>query len=1580
MVVDSNTNNDNNNSSTSRTPTQTKSTQPPIQPTSSLECIPLLDYITNIMKFVEAILSNNSTDDHCKEFVKQKGLVPLLQILSLPNLPIDFPSSTACQSVAQVCKAILHLAREQQVIDQALNSLAEALTKCEQLYFSYKTVDSKLSTSSPASSTTSSNSSTLLDGSVLIRELAQAENPLDAVNCPTQTPLLHSICSIHSFIYLLITLGKINQNDVRNITINKWGSDLGGKVLKDLCKLYMNLIWESSMLLWLCNEEQQQNQLQQLQQFYQLQLAQIQDVTLGQQASTLNNQLSQLIQQFSQSATSFEFNRNDLDRLRNYLNNTTAVAAVATQLPPPPPPPTSTTPSITTETTQTTNTVETMETLETPITTTPKIQEPAQTQFQTTMPVSYSKLLRPLFNCSSKLGRSLCELFGLLVKLSAGSPWKNANARRNMIHHMHNNSNNLAPSQAAINVASAIADISISGFSQQRFSFTDLNSKLLNNATSPKQQESLHPKFRLTFYICSIGFASSILFDEQKRPYHLMLQRFDQSGGLKSLFDAFHWSLSLLNNNSSNSNTSTTTTTTTTTSSDEQQDRDKLQEGTLEFIEAWLNLIQKLVNTKNMLETRHSLGPAANTTYTNPPASGVDIKKVCSFDPIKFLFKVHKESFQALMCLWDNKSFIIRENYSLSETVLNILCQILVGDSQLQKKLAEQQTQQQQQTSLASSNLASSLRTSIQNVRDARAQFLAAMQDVNNLPATVSSNSNINTVAPSSSTNNEQTSTSLPTRQLTQVDQDLIEQMISMGFSPELAHEAVLRSPPDSLEQAVDYCFNHPNTGSTSTAVAATTTTTTPVDSASNTNPEQSSSTSAAATAQAIVETSIDQVILEAINVATTTATTTTNANIITDTDESMPTIPVQQRTIKPLPTTTTAAASKEQTTPGQSDSLDDNHQLDKAILDKFVNNMLPGLMKILDNVPDTVYRVCDLIVVVVRKYGSEWRDDCLSFMLKEMCDLIREVCNIYNNKSNNKLNRDDPMISDDPMTSTNTTTNNKNVVNNAFLEQKLASRLLLFCLLFEEMQLPCAKIVNSSNLLDKLVCMLQMVTINSNKQQQQQQPQQNKQPSDTNLITPVWLTSLFILVDLIEKAALATKRKAAINDNFQQHQRIWKWYEERQNRWIQYAYANNKTIDTAYKNGETSVRIVASRKHYVIHFNTMLQENEETLHKRPIMLSFEKPTVVPTAPLTTTTTATTNTDNSDTTNAEMINNPSDIFPSTTNTTSTTTTTSSSTATIAAAAAATTTSTSRPSSPLPTEVVNGLQPFQTSAVIESCVELVSWPVSDPDCLHAILRLILRLTRQYEYAIEFAARRGPQHILNLTQRNSFMGYASLITLIFRHICEDEKNLRLTMEKAIRLALSGSQINIAGLQPGGIGSRELHNVLRLLGPAICRHPDLFCEVAVDILRIIIRREDENSLLNTNNINNLQQIIQQPLSNSTAYCLRTVMAKLMPPTPMPDYARILVVDLLNYLIKPLTDNSNSANKFVNQANKLNEGSKTESNKFSKSNSSSLIQPNSSTNTIPPIQTQQPLPLISKSGVLRILSELGMFYYLLI
>ena len=43
--------------------------------------------------------------------------------------------------------------------------------------------------------------------------------------------------------------------------------------------------------------------------------------------------------------------------------------------------------------------------------------------------------------------------------------------------------------------------------------------------------------FRLTFYICSVGFAAPMLFDEKGSPYHLMLQQFELSGGLDCILE-----------------------------------------------------------------------------------------------------------------------------------------------------------------------------------------------------------------------------------------------------------------------------------------------------------------------------------------------------------------------------------------------------------------------------------------------------------------------------------------------------------------------------------------------------------------------------------------------------------------------------------------------------------------------------------------------------------------------------------------------------------------------------------------------------------------------------------------------------------------------------------------------------------------------------------------------------------------------------------------------------------------------------------------------------------------------------------
>ena len=125
---------------------------------------------------------------------------------------------------------------------------------------------------------------------------------------------------------------------------------------------------------------------------------------------------------------------------------------------------------------------------------------------------------------------------------------------------------------------------------------------------------------------------------------------------------------------------------------------------------------------------------------------------------------------------------------------------------------------------------------------------------------------------------------------------------------------------------------------------------------------------------------------------------------------------------------------------------------------------------------------------------------------------------------------------------------------------------------------------------------------------------------------------------------------------------------------------------------------------------------------------------------------------------------------------------------------------------------------------------------DPDAIHALLRLILRLTRDYKYARQFAQSGGIQAILSLTQTSAFQGCASLITLIFRHIMEDDSNLRLAMEKAIRQALTGNHGGSIGVQPACPGSHELNVILRILGPAMTRAPDIFLDVASNVLQLL------------------------------------------------------------------------------------------------------------------------------------------------
>jgi E3 ubiquitin-protein ligase HUWE1 len=73
---------------------------------------------------------------------------------------------------------------------------------------------------------------------------------------------------------------------------------------------------------------------------------------------------------------------------------------------------------------------------------------------------------------------------------------------------------------------------------------------------------------------------------------------------------------------------------------------------------------------------------------------------------------------------------------------------------------------------------------------------------------------------------------------------------------------------------------------------------------------------------------------------------------------------------------------------------------------------------------------------------------------------------------------------------------------------------------------------------------------------------------------------------------------------------------------------------------------------------------------------------------------------------------------------------------------------------------------------------------DADALNAVLRLSLRLTQDFDRAVEFTELGGVKMLLALTQASTFSGFTSLATLLIRHVMEDPATLRYTMEKAIR----------------------------------------------------------------------------------------------------------------------------------------------------------------------------------------------------
>lgn len=1200
-----------------------KPTVPELLGTEMKTPIPLVDYILNVMRFVDAILSNNSTDDHCREFVRQKGLVPLMGILGLPNLPIDFPITPTCQAVASVCKSILNLAHEPQVLKQGLLHLNEVLQSLEPLH---RPLDPP-------------------GGSVLLEELISSPNPTEATLSAQSTPLLHAMASAHAYIIMFVHVCRTGQSDIRTISISHWGSELGLSVLRGLSRLYTSLVWESTVLLALCSE----NTLPIGCQFGRHQLESLlpkESVKNEKQegeisAATSTGDIGSIEVTSAMEALSTNGNTSVME-----IDDTESNSSAADK---------------------------------------PKGKS---SQLQTQI-----KQIKPLLSGASRLGRALAELFGLLVKLCVGSPMRQRRGQQI-------SPSPTVPSPAAREVASALTSLLASGLSWEP------------PATSPL------PKFRLTFYICSVGFTSPMLFDERKFPYHLMLQKFVSSGGQNAFFETFRWALTAGG----------------TVPIEHGLEHPNLPDGTGEFLDAWLMLLEKMVNPKTVLESPHTLPTKSNQAG------------FINFNPVHYLIRTHKLAFEAIMHLWDRKPLKMYGD-RMSESMLAILCHLLRGEAVIKEKMAKEKGE---------------------NGINGRGKKVQETEDQG-------------------------------------INQEHLQQLMDMGFGREMVTEALLHT--SSVEQATDYLLSHP-----------------------------------APLARGNVGLNVDwdmseeDQMLRAIamslgeNVLVSTSQEEANAS---KTDESKEQEKDQQQ---------------------MTQQLQEEEPLATIVIDHFTEHMLPGCLRLLDILPDTVYRACDLIVAVVVRNGEVWREKMLLQLLQEIIENVNAL-----------------LKAAAPMTTSDTRSLEEWSCQLASLPEanKAAVRIHLFTLLFEEMKMPCATLAEKNGLVDLLVQLLDAA--------QQSLMLVKDSP------TPKWLAPLVLLIDLYEKAAISSRRRAPL---LQIPKRQWKWFDDRSNRWNSYTANNNKSIDDAYRNGEQTVRFTAGRRRYTIQFSTMAQVNEETGNWRPVMLTAETK------------------DESEKDKEKKENNKSKEKGMDTD-------------------EALNTEVSLPSAScaiLELESVKGLIPDQCETLIRVCVGLIGVPV-EPDTLHAVMRLCLRLTRNHTYAVTFAELGGLRLLLNLTQESAFTGFTSLATLLIRHILEEPNTLRHTMEKVVRASTMGSNTPFS--------SKEMHYVFRVLAPASCREPNLFTDVTKNTLRIALfpmfKKDDDDTRYT--NANAVQMLKSLPAKSGLVPQLEGPM-------------RLVICDLLNALtvksVQPIVENSTN-----NQSENAEQVSNSENQTLLRDNSSvNLLQ----------------------------------------
>lgn len=1288
--------------------------------------IALIDYTLNTMKFLEAILSNNSTDDHCREFVTSGGLRPLLSILALPNFPVtsvNSPITATAQAVASVCKSILNLTHEPQVLQVALEQLSNVVDQLKPLM----------------------NHNELSSSSVLLKELANCQDINHAFTNASFTPLLHAMSAVHGYVVMLVHVCRSGQSDIRTIALMKWGTELFGmQILKKLVMLYTGLVWESTLLLALCTDdiippgsEFGKDDMEKL------------------GASDLKN--------------NFEVNWDEIVSNLSVMENLTpGTSASAASMD-----------------------------VDSPSGSGGAIRKtkPApETNVKMVASQSQLKYIKSLLGASSRLGRALAELFGLLVRLCVGSPLRQRRGQSYIQAHT-------LTTPTSKDIARVLSLILVDGLSFSKLPVSPV------------------PKLKLTFLICSIGFTSPMLFDEKRFAYHLMLQKFIEEGGLEAFFEMFKWTL--------------------TAGYSIPQHRaiehPSLPDGTGEALDAWLMLLEKMVNLKYIIESPHQI-----TTKTRAPPKP-------EFDTKPYLTYMHRHAFLSIQNLWGLRPL---KNYGLrmTESMLSILKHIIKGEKVLQSKYYK--------NGIVSISLDPANRA-------ARAAAPGAIE----APST----SSVVAAAVAAADG--------PSRDA-DVNQEHLNQLVDMGFSREQSLHALRRNP--NLETATDFLLSNAS------------------------NPRR------------LLELMIDEERPVGMEVDGDEDEQVIRA-ILNSIGGGRSSTPILENATNASTSAGAAAAGTDDKSKVDSAAKVKQREvlkrylneqpLPKKMLDDFTQNLLKTCLNILDQLPETVYKVCDLLITVTKRNGPIWRDEMLDTLCKEIYQCIQFLIGI--------------LVQDDERGNKNIKEKSEKLVSGE-MANKTAVRIHLFTLFFQgqyqDMKVPCANALKTYNIIPRLIKVLtEYQTIVS--------------LMSKVLPTPKWLAPLALLLDLYDKVALSTRQKQ------QMHKictRNWMWYDLSECKWNSYAPQHNKAINDAYNAGESEIQLILNRHRYTINFKCMSQVNEESSNHRPIIMSLKcidamystgqeeknESASTPIPPQSSIEAAlgivppptTSEQDPPESVNLMDVDTPAKNYAK-----------------------------------LLEEIeLEPLSSFVPDEIVSSCVQLMSHQQLERDTLHAIMRVVVRLTKNYHLAEVFARYGGIDVLLNMKQSSGYIGFTTLATLLIRHVIEEPKTLTLAIQNVL------ANRTLTTIPPA---HRELLFLIRQLNSAVYRDPELFKEAALKVLRV-----DFDSMKRSQIVDEKRFIMKSvPLPSTMKFNMEnstsmSAVCKLLKALVEPD--EVSECNMM-WIPPPTERSSQKKEKFVNAETQQTSGG-----------SSSTADDTKDKNQQQQ-QAQNDKPLLSKSAILKILAE---------